>query len=188
MKTFKDLINSSQFTQGMINKGYCTKDSMNFIINSLHLQPLQYLLPLSIKRHIIVIMPSKRDVSEILLAFKSYPVCVEFNRFHVKSLLHRIHANDAIAKKLNLQNYTKIRGYVPKNLLATSKIVEIKKDDIPQIRANGDFENFAENAECHKIFEEIRELILTNKANLNRINSQQIDSIPSDFYLGKGAK
>lgn len=182
MKTFKELLFLKQFS--IIQKGYCSKKSMNFIINSLHLQPLKDFMRPNIKNHLLTIFESRRNKNEILFVFKTYPVCLEFNKYHSKELLKLIHANNTIAKVLNLQQYTKITGYVPKNLLLLTTIQEIKKHDFPLESAKGNFTNNAKDKQIYEMFEEIREVIKSNHKNIKRLESQHITSTPSNYYIG----
>ncbi|MWV62345.1 hypothetical protein DCO58_04715 [Helicobacter saguini] len=183
MKTFKDLLNSTQFTQRMVNYGYCTNKLMNFILNSNALQPLLHFLPLSVKNNVLAIFPSKRNKNEILICLKSQPACVEFNKYHAKEMINLIQTNRFLPP--NLKTYTKITAYVPTNRLYTSKIVQIRPEKKLIESARGNFRNLATDAKIHAIFEEIRQVAITNQRKLERLNSQKIDSNPIDYKFQK---
>lgn len=183
MKTFRDLLNSSQFTQKMVKNNACSNKLVNFILNSNSLQLLLNFLPLSVKNNVLAIFPSKRNNIEILLCFKSRPACLEFNKYHAKNMINLIHTNKFIPQ--NLKIYTKITGYIPTNLLYTSKIIEIKKEYKLVENAHGNFKNLAKDAKIHAIFEEIRQVAITNQQKLKWLESQKIDSTPSDYKFQK---
>ncbi|RDU67111.1 hypothetical protein CQA53_02335 [Helicobacter didelphidarum] len=170
MKTFKEILTSQHFFDKSISNGYCTKKTLNFIIKSHNLQPLLHFIRPNIKKHILAVMVSKKDSEEILVGFKSHPVCIEFNKFHAKELLYRIHAKDSLAKALNLQEYKKIRGYVSKSYLQTYTIKEISEQDFHE-RANGDFINHAKIPEISNVFEEIRDVIKLNKRHIQNLQT-----------------
>lgn len=186
MKSFKEILHSKNFAKNALREGICTQSAIDLITKPLNLRSLLNLLPN--KNQVILIMPSKRNKSEILIAFKSYPVCVEFNKYHAQNLLHRIHANDALAKALNLQEYTKITGYTPKNALKLTQISQKTTQEIPKEKANPNFTNHAINPKIHAIFEEIRQVIITNIKLDKKLESQKIDSNPSDYYISSSNK
>lgn len=178
MKTFKEIL---YFSKNFAKKASCDPKVVNLIREPQKLQPLLNLVPH--RNQVLLIMPSKRNNSEILIAFKSYPVCVEFNKYHAQSILHRIHANDLLARKLNLQQYTKITGYAPRNALCLNQITQKTTREIPKEKGSPNFTNHAKDPAIHALFEEIRQTIITNIKIDKRLESQQIHSKPSDYHI-----
>ena len=193
MKTFKEILLSPNFYRNLTQNVYknhrkfrhYSENLASFLINSQNLQPLKYLVRPNLIPHLLSIFPSKRDSSEILFSFDSYPVCVEFNKFDAKEILYRIHADDLIAHKLNLTQYQKVTGYVSKRYLLAYEVEAIDASEIPVKTADEGFKNLATNKKVHDKFEEIRKIIITKNKHIDNLLAQNLNSIPSDYYFNK---
>lgn len=183
MNTFKDILASQRFSTQVLNNNYCSEKSLNFIINSYHLQVLLNIIPVNIRNHIITLFPSKKNPNEMLILFKTIPVCNEFNKFHALKLLRIIQDNKTIAQKLNLTCLQKITGYVSKSKLDTHTIIPIYLQEIQEERSWGNFINHAKDKRLHESFERLRQIIVWRIKTIENLKNQHITSTPKPYNL-----
>ena len=136
MKTFKDILLTQNANK--VKEKCIAPNALLFLQNSYNLHLLKNLIIPQMRQYIIAIMPSGRDKEELLFAFNNYPACMEFNKFHAKTLLKTIQNNTILKQTLSLESYTKVKAYVPKNLLDAYQIHYIDSTDLCEY-AEGNF-------------------------------------------------
>ncbi|MCI5786892.1 MAG: hypothetical protein MR025_05520 [Helicobacter trogontum] len=169
MKTFKDILltdNTNKNKEGCIDP-----NTLLFLQNSYNLHLLKNFIIPQMRQYIIAITPSRRDKEELLFTFNNYPVCTEFNKFHAKILLKTIKKHVALNQTISLESYTKIKGYVPKNLLDVYQIQYVNPEDLHEY-AEGNFINHATNPTLHTIFEDIRAIIKLRRKHIKNLQTQ----------------
>ncbi len=182
MKTFKDIL-IAQNTEIKTSK-YIADTTLQFLRHSHNLHLLKHFIIPQIRQYIIAITPSKQNKQELLFTFNNYPACVEFNKFHAKTLLHTIQHNNMLRQKIPLESYTKIRGYVPKNNLETHKVQSINIEELHEY-AQGDFINHATDPRIHTIFEDIRQIIRLRHRHIQELHMQNMQNRPTPYNIAQ---
>ena len=180
MKTFKDILLAQNANK--VKEKCIAPNALLFLQNSYNLHLLKNFIIPQMRQYIIAIMPSRRDKEELLFAFNNYPACMEFNKFHAKTLLKTIQNNTILKQTLSLESYTKVKAYVPKNLLDAYQIHYIDSTDLCEY-AEGNFINHATDPVLHAIFEDIRDIIKLKHKHIKSLQTQNLQSTPTTYNI-----
>lgn len=183
MKTFNEILTTPNFSANVLTNNYCSKKSLNFILKSYHLQPLLKIIPINMHKYIFSIMPSKKNSHEILIGFNNYPICVEFNKFHAKRIAGMIRGDTLMARQLQLQEYQKITGWMPKSNLYLFSIQTIHRQEMLYEKSRGHFINHAVNQKIYDCFEDIRSIITLRHKHIANLEQQDTHSAMSTYYI-----
>lgn len=178
MKTFKDIL----LTQNANKVKEIAPNVLLFLQNSHNLHLLKNFIIPQMRQYIIAITPSRREKEELLFAFNNYPACMEFNKFHAKTLLKTIQNNTILKQTLSLESYTKVKAYVPKNLLDAYQIHYIDSTDLCEY-AEGNFINHATDPVLHAIFEDIRNIIKLKHKHIKNLQAQNPQNTPTTYNI-----
>ncbi len=187
MKTFKDIFTSQKFYEKALHENYISETTLDFLVNSYNLQSIKHFIVPQIRKHIINITLSRKNNTEILVRFVSYPACLEFNKFYARQLLNTFHTNKQLKNKINLDKYKSIKGYVSKEKLKVYSFEEVRHVDVKEI-AMGSFINHATNPKIRQIFEDIREIIKLNHKHIKQLDTQDFIVKPSSYNIADKPK